>query len=159
LIQINMPLADSRIFTAGVPGRAAGPWRSATRGTDGLIDNPDRRSRMVAIVDDDEAVRESLKFALEMADYRVRSYESAVRFLDDDWRHLDCLVLDQHMPVHTGLEVLAQLRGRGARLPVVLITGSTSPDLERRAAELGATVLVKPLVEDDLLEVLGRAMV
>ena len=43
-------------------------------------------------------------------------------------------------------------------LPVVLITGSISPDLERRAAELGARVMVKPLVEDDLLAFVGEAM-
>jgi two-component system response regulator FixJ len=117
----------------------------------------DGGSRVVAIVDDDESVRDSIKFLLEMADYLVRSYESPARFLDDEWRDLDCLVVDQHMPNHTGLEVLAHLRGQGALLPMVLITGSTSPDLERRAAELGATVLVKPLVEDDLLGFLERA--
>ena len=128
------------------------------KGTDGLVDIPVRRSRVVAIVDDDEAVRGSVTFALGASDYLVRSYESSARFLDDEWRDLDCLIVDQHMPNCSGLEVLAQLRGRGARLPVLLITGSTSPDLERRAVELGALVLVKPLVEDDLLLFVERAM-
>jgi two-component system response regulator FixJ len=117
----------------------------------------DGHSRLVAVVDDDASVRDAIRFLLEMADFLVRTYESPARFLDDEWRDLDCLVVDQHMPVHTGLEVLARLRGEGALLPVVLITGSTSPDLERRAAELGATVLVKPLVDDDLLGFLQRA--
>jgi two-component system response regulator FixJ len=119
----------------------------------------DGRPRLVAIVDDDASVRESMTFLLETADYSVRGYDSAGRFLDEaDWRELDCLVVDQHMPNLTGLEVLARLRGQGARLPVVLITGSTSPELERRAAELEATVLAKPLLAEDLLGVLGRVM-
>ena len=123
-----------------------------------MVDAPVRRVRVIAIVDDDESVRLSIKFLLETADYVVRSYEQPARFLDAEWRDLDCLVVDQHMPVHTGLEVLARLRGRGTLLPVVLITGSVSVELERRAAEFGAIVLVKPLVDADLLGVLARVM-
>jgi two-component system response regulator FixJ len=123
-----------------------------------LVDVPVRRVRVIAIVDDDESVRLSIKFLLETADYVVRSYEQPARFLDAEWRDLDCLVVDQHMPVHTGLEVLARLRGRGTLLPVVLITGSTSVELERQAVELGAIVLVKPLLDADLLGVLARVM-
>ncbi len=122
-----------------------------------MIDRVDGRARVVAVVDDDDAVRDSIRFLLEMADYTVHAYESALRMLDNDWRDFDCLVVDQHMPGITGLEVLARLRSEGASLPVVLITGSISPDLERRATELGARVLVKPLVEDDLLAFVGEA--
>ena len=112
---------------------------------------------MVAVVDDDDAVRESIRFLLEMADYTVRAYESPARMLDNGWRMFDCLVVDHHMPGITGLELLARLRHEGARVPVVLITGSVSPDLERRAKELGARVMVKPLVEDDLLAFVAEA--
>lgn len=122
-----------------------------------MIDRVDGRARVVAVVDDDDAVRNSIRFLLEMADYTVHAYEFALRMLDNDWRDFDCLVVDQHMPGITGLEVLARLRSEGASLPVVLITGSISPDLERRATELGARVLVKPLVEDDLLAFVGEA--
>jgi FixJ family two-component response regulator len=123
-----------------------------------VIETVDARARVVAIVDDDDAVRDSVRFLLEMADFIVRTYESPARMLANGWRDLGCLVVDQHMPGMTGLEVLAQLRAAGARLPVVLITGSISPDLERRATELGARVMVKPLVEDDLLAFVGAAM-
>ena len=116
-----------------------------------MIEKPDGHARVVAVVDDDDAVRDSIRFLLEMADYTVRTYDSPLPMLAVGWRTLDCLVVDQHMPGVTGLEVLARLRGEGAALPVVLITGSISPDLERRATELGARVMVKPLVEDDLL--------
>jgi FixJ family two-component response regulator len=115
------------------------------------------RARVVAVVDDDEAVRHSIRFVLEMADYAVRAYDSPARMLDDGWEALDCLVVDQHMPGMTGLEVLARLRAAGATLAVLLITGSISADLERCASELGARVLVKPLVEDDLLAFVAEA--
>jgi FixJ family two-component response regulator len=122
-----------------------------------VIERADGSARVVAVVDDDDAVRDSVRFLLEMADYQVRVYESPSRMLANGWRDLDCLVVDQHMPGMTGLEVLAQMRAAGASLPVVLITGSVSPDLERRAAELGARVMVKPLVEDDLLAFVAGA--
>ena len=122
-----------------------------------LTEGPEGRARVVAVVDDDDSVRDSIRFLLETAHYVVRVYDSPLRMLADGWASLNCLVVDQHMPGITGLEVLAHLRGEGASLPVVLITGSTSADLERRATELGAQVLVKPLVEDDLLAFIGQA--
>lgn len=122
-----------------------------------MTERAEGRARLVAVVDDDDSVRDSIRFLLEMADYSVRAYDSPLRLLADGWRALDCLIVDQHMPGITGLEVLARLRGEGASLPVVLITGSISADLERRAAELGARVMVKPLVEDDLLGFIGEA--
>ena len=123
-----------------------------------MAERADGRARVVAVVDDDEAVRDAVRFLLETVDYAVRAYESPLRMLGDGWRNLDCLVVDQHMPGMTGLEMLGRMRANGVRLPVVLITGSISPDLERRAAELGARVLVKPLVEDDLLAVIDEAI-
>ena len=107
-----------------------------------MIERAEGRARVVAVVDDDDSVRDSISFLLEMAHNVVRAYDSPLPMLDDGWQALDCLVVDQHMPGITGLEVLARLRGDGASLPVLLITGSSSADLERRAAELGARVLV-----------------
>jgi FixJ family two-component response regulator len=108
---------------------------------------------VVAVVDDDDDVRESLRFLLETAGYDVRVYESAQAYLDQlADRAPACLVLDHHMPQITGVELLAQLRQRGADLPTALITGSPSPDLVRRANALGVTrVLEKPLADDALL--------
>lgn len=108
---------------------------------------------VVAVVDDDDDVRESLRFLLETAGYDVAAYDSAQAYLD----HLAdpaaaCLVLDHHMPQITGVELLTQLHRRGADLPTALITGSPSPDLVRRAKALGvARVLEKPLADDALL--------
>ena len=109
--------------------------------------------RVVGVVDDDDAVRDSLQFLLETAGFCVATYSSAAQFLNEAKPgNLACLLVDQHMPDLTGLQLVTRLRGQGVALPIALITGSPSPDLVRLANELGvASVLEKPLDEDVLL--------
>jgi two-component system, LuxR family, response regulator FixJ len=131
-------------------------FSSKATGADGM----DKIShRQVAVVDDDEAVRESLRFLLEIAGHSVVAYSSAGQFLNEaPIADLACLILDQHMPDQTGLQLVTRLRARGVSLPVVLITGSPSPDLLRQVRELGvAQVLEKPLDDDALLDFIARA--
>ena len=124
---------------------------SGCAGADGMQDGS---HRLVAVVDDDDAVRNSLRFLLEIAGYAVASYGSAAQFLHEaSIGELACLVVDQHMPEQTGLQLVSRLRGQGVTLPVVLITGSPSADLVRLARELGvAKVMEKPLDDDVLLD-------
>ena len=90
---------------------------------------------LVAVVDDDDAVRDSLRFLLEIAGYSVASYGSAAQFLHEaPIGELVCLVVDQHMPDQTGLQLVARLRAQGVTLPVALITGSPSADLRPAGA-------------------------
>jgi len=119
----------------------------------------DGRRPVVVVVDDDEAVRESLRFLLDIAGYEVVSFDSAQAYLDRIGAQMaTCMVLDQHMPHTTGLELLAMLRQREMRLPTALITGSPSPDLVRQAIALGAKqVLEKPLADDALLRFVASA--
>ncbi len=106
-----------------------------------------------AVIDDDAAVLDSLRFLLEVAGHRVKTYASAAAFLADEGPRPDCLVLDHHMPHMTGLELVERLRAEGTTPRVMLITGSSSPAIRERAAELGvAKVLEKPPAEDDLLD-------
>ena len=106
----------------------------------------------VAVVDDDIAVLDALKFLLEIAGHTVVTYSSAAAFLEDRKVRPACLILDQHMPHMTGLELAAQLRGDGADIPILLVTAQPSPAVIARAAELGIErVLSKPPTEDDLL--------
>jgi two-component system response regulator FixJ len=108
---------------------------------------------VIGIVDDDHAVRESLRFLLEVAGHVVETFESAVDFLKSETKHLACLILDHHMPHMTGLELAARLRGDGSGVPILLITGAPSPAMLARAVELGIVrVLEKPVDETDLLE-------
>jgi two-component system, LuxR family, response regulator FixJ len=110
-------------------------------------------ARAVAIIDDDPAVLDSLKFVLEIAGHTVATYPSAAAFVADRATKHACLILDHHMPHMTGLELAARLRTAGAALPVLLITGSPSPAIVARAADLGIErVLEKPPDEDRLLD-------
>ena len=112
----------------------------------------DRDHGVVAIVDDDPAVLDSLKFLLEVAGHTVDAYASATAFLEDRTAQPSCLILDQHMPTMTGLELAARLRTEGRCMPILLITANASPAIIVRAAELNIShVLEKPLAEADLL--------
>ena len=112
----------------------------------------DNRARPVAIVDDDPAVLDSLKFLLEVAGHKVVVYGSAAQFLEDRGARPTCLIVDQHMPGMTGLELVERLRGSEEDVPAMLITGSPSPAIVARAAQLGIRkVLEKPPTEADLL--------
>ncbi len=112
---------------------------------------------VVGIVDDDPAVLDSLKFLLEVVGHRVATYASAEAFLSDGGGGTACpipacLIIDQHMPRMTGLELTQKLRDDGADIPILLITGSPSPAIVARAAQLGIVdVLEKPPEEADLL--------
>lgn len=112
----------------------------------------DNRHCTVAVVDDDLAVLESLRFLLEAAGCEVVTYASAAAFLEDHAASPTCLILDHHMPHMTGLELAARLREEGVGLPVLLITGSPSPAIVTCSLRLGIEkVLEKPPSELDLL--------
>jgi FixJ family two-component response regulator len=88
--------------------------------------------------------------------YKVAIHASAKVFLDDRANGSTtgpaCLIVDQHMPLMTGLELAEKLRDEGANIPILLITGSPSPAIVARAAQLGiVNVLEKPPEENDLL--------
>jgi FixJ family two-component response regulator len=106
----------------------------------------------VAIVDDDAAVLDSLKFLLEATGHEVACYTSAAELLDDRVTQVACFIIDQCMPQMTGLQLAACLRTEGADTPILLITASPAPHIVARAAELGIEkVLEKPLTAGDLM--------
>ena len=106
----------------------------------------------VAIVDDDLAVRDSLRFLLEVVGHSVETFDSAAAFLSAKIQHLTCLILDHHMPHMAGLELAEILRVDGAAIRILLITGLPSPAIFARAAELGIKVLEKPTSDEELLD-------
>jgi two-component system response regulator FixJ len=110
--------------------------------------------RVVAVVDDDLAVLDSIKFLLELEGHKVRTYSSGAGFLKDRPARPRCLITDQHMPGLTGLDLVARLRGEGINIPTLLITGLSSPAIGARAAQLGIEAVIdKPPGEDELLQV------
>jgi len=109
--------------------------------------------RTVAIVDDDPDVLDSFRFLLEVIGYTVETFASAAEFLLANVHRFVCMILDHHMPHMTGLELVERLRADGSGIPIMLITGSLSPSIVARAAELGIErVLEKPPGEEDLID-------
>jgi two-component system, LuxR family, response regulator FixJ len=115
--------------------------------------------RHVFVVDDDEAVRDSIQFLLETAGFNVTPFGSAVDFLAAQERDvLGCVLLDLQMPHVSGLELMRILGARGTKLSVALMSGSMSPELKCRALELGVQEIIeKPLDANALLQFVSHA--
>lgn len=107
----------------------------------------------ICIIDDDEAVRDSLGVFLETCGYAVAGFASALAFLNcpDGLAYL-CLLVDLHMPGMNGLELLQLLRERGVETPAMLITAAADTTLKAETAKLSnLTVLDKPVDGEALL--------
>jgi two-component system response regulator FixJ len=118
-----------------------------------------RDPKTIAIIDDDEAVRQSLAFLLGAEDYRVETFESAVAFLEQPSNRFTCVIVDQHMPEMTGLELVQQLRSDVRRIPVMLVSGAlTESDLMRAGQLEVETVLEKPTDQRKVLAFVASAM-
>ena len=119
------------------------------------------RATTIFIVDDDEAVRDSLGVLLESAGYRTLSiHESSRGFLATATPQPgDCLLLDVRMPDMDGLELQAELRSRGVRLPVIIMTGHGDVPIAVRAMKAGAVDFIeKPFSDEVLLASVRRAL-
>jgi two-component system response regulator FixJ len=113
---------------------------------------------MVHVIDDDEAVRESLEALLVVSGFEVATYSSAEEYLGRAEEPAGCLLLDVNMPGMSGLDLMQDLARRGRRLPVLVLTASREPRLRSRAFELGALAfLTKPVLEATLVEALRAA--
>ncbi|SCY71922.1 response regulator transcription factor [Microvirga guangxiensis] len=114
----------------------------------------------VIVVDDDAAVRQSLKFALELEGMDVRLYESGDELLaDPELPTNGCLVVDYYMPAMNGVELMDKLRRRLIRLPAILITARATDDMRRRATSSGfSQVIEKPLEDGTLLDSIRGAL-
>jgi two-component system response regulator FixJ len=117
-------------------------------------------TELVMIVDDDEAVRASLKLLLQSVGLASRSFASANEFLAAyDPQQAGCLVLDVRMPGMSGLELQEELNVRGAILPVIFITGHGDVPMAVEAMQQGAfDFLQKPFRDQDLLDRIQRAL-
>lgn len=117
-------------------------------------------SSLVLVVDDDEAVRGSLKLLLKSAGLMARAYPSAAEFLaaHDDGQP-GCLLLDVRMPGMSGLELQDELNRRGAIIPVIFITGHGDVPMAVEAMRRGAMdFLQKPFRDEDLIDRVNRAL-
>jgi FixJ family two-component response regulator len=114
----------------------------------------------VHVVDDDEAVRSSLRFLIRSVGLQSQVFDSAVNFLKSyDPRQPGCLLLDVRMPGMSGLDLQQELNRRGATIPVIFITGHGDVPMAVAAMQFGAfDFLQKPFRDQDLLDRVQRAM-
>jgi two-component system, LuxR family, response regulator FixJ len=115
---------------------------------------------MIFILDDDDAARDSLRVLLECEGLEAREFASGPEFLHTVRPGAgDCLLLDLHMPVMSGLDVLEALRCRGDNVPVIVITGQPSAAAKSRAKAAGALAfLAKPYRADEILSLVHEAL-
>ncbi len=112
----------------------------------------------IHVVDDDEAVRDSLAFLLGTMGWQVRTYPSPIALLAADLPPCGCIVSDLRMPAMDGLELQEQLARRGIGLPIILMTAHGDVPVAVRAMKAGAVdFLQKPFGDNALLEAVIRA--
>ena len=111
----------------------------------------------IAIIDDDEAVRESLLDLLEVSGYSVMTFASAAEFLASSRiPDMRCLVLDISMPGMTGIDLNNELKRRNIAIPVVFMTGHAQDALINEAKRAG-TCLFKPFAGRELRSAIEAA--
>ena len=115
---------------------------------------------MVHVVDDDDAMRDSLAFLLECAGLQVRTYDSALAFLDRlEKMERGCIVTDIRMPGMSGLELVQMLNRKGIKDPVIVITGHGDVPLAVEAMKAGVSDFIeKPFGDDHLLGAIRTAL-
>ena len=107
---------------------------------------------LVHVIDDDEAVRDSLKFLLRTAGMEVRTYESATAFLDAlPGINAGCIITDVRMPDISGVDLLRRLKELKVGVPVIVITGHGDVQLAVEAMKIGAVDFIEKPFDDDLL--------
>jgi FixJ family two-component response regulator len=115
---------------------------------------------LIAVVDDEEAVRLALARMLRASQFEVNAYASGPEFLESLASAVpDCVVLDFQMPGMTGREVQRALTLAGQRVPVVVVTAHDQPALREQCLADGAVAyLAKPLRRDILIQAIDSAV-
>ena len=111
------------------------------------------------IVDDDPAVRNSLRFSLEIEGLAVRTFSNADELLEESaFPVFGCLILDHRLPGLSGLQLLAELRRRGVRLPAIVITTNPTNTIRKDVQAADAILIEKPLLSEALYDAIQEAL-
>lgn len=112
---------------------------------------------VVVVVDDDPAIRNSLKFSLEIEGFVVHLYESGADLLKAPaLPNCSCLVVDQQMPGISGLDLITKLRDQKVSAPAILITSHPNATLARQAAGANVPIVEKPLFNNTLVDLIRK---
>jgi len=114
----------------------------------------------VSIVDDDESVRSAMSSLLRSLGYEASAFASAEAFLSSPRLHdTACLIVDLQMPGMSGLDLQAELRGRGAGIPIIFVTAFPEERVRRRAEAAGAVgFFAKPVDGSSIIRCLDAAL-
>ena len=113
----------------------------------------------ILVVDDDEAVRVSLRNMMESEGFNVCAFSNGHDLLNEaSLPATGCLIVDYHMPTMNGLELVSAPRGRGVSIPAILITGNPTKYVRDRAAAIAVLVVEKPALGNYLLECVRDAV-
>jgi FixJ family two-component response regulator len=149
LRNVKAIVADLMPYRASRPGKSGPSGRKFMKRHGELS----TASPLVIVVDDDVAVRNSLKFSLEVEGFAVRAYSSGLDLLNDaELPPGGCLVIDQNMPGMSGLDLVGRLRAREVAAPAILITSYPTAVLRERAAKAGVAIVEKPFLGTVLLD-------
>jgi two-component system response regulator FixJ len=109
-------------------------------------------SELVHIIDDDDALRDSLSFLLSTVGIKTKSYETATGYSNDPERGAcGCILTDVRMPGMSGIDLLRKLKSDGITVPVIVMTGHGDVPLAVEAMKLGALDFVEKPFNDDAL--------
>jgi FixJ family two-component response regulator len=120
----------------------------------------DQKSKLIAIIDDDEAMQDSLRDLMEAAGLAARSFGCAEDFLNSDLhRKAACLIVDVRMPKMSGLELQARLKEEECNIPIIFITAHGDARMRIQAMRRGAVeFLAKPFDHQLLLKRVRTAL-
>ncbi len=126
------------------------------RSSEELVGFMGRTGRTICVIDDDEAVRDSLRILLELESFDVQTFETCEDFLAWLPGHAKlCLILDLHLPGMSGFELLERLAAEGQAFPTILMTARSDRAVRLQAASLGTlTLLDKPIEFASLINAL-----
>jgi FixJ family two-component response regulator len=114
---------------------------------------------VIAVVDDDEPLREALGSVLKAAGYSIAAFSSAEEFLDADRRNIACLILDVRLPGISGVELQRRLLDTGSPVPIIFVTAHGDTSLRDLVVKAGAAgFLNKPVRSDTLLKEIYTAI-
>jgi len=106
----------------------------------------------VYVIDDDESVRKSFERLLRSANLEVEAFASVDEFLGDKRHNTNaCIIVDLRMPGSTGFDLQRELRSRGIRMPVIVISASDDAETREQARRLGAAAFFRKPIDDQAL--------
>jgi FixJ family two-component response regulator len=120
---------------------------------------PDLAKHVILVVDDDEAVRNSLRNMLESEGFEACAFSNGRDLLNEaSLPAIGCMIVDYNMPAMNGLEVISALRDRGVSTPAILITGNLTKSVRDQAAAIAVFVVEKPKLGSYLLDCVREAV-